>query len=208
MSLPPQFPEGVSQEVRDIITCALAKEPSARFQSAKVFRETLEDLIEHQSSNRLLEDAEQWMYSLRKPNQADEDGLPILELFKLAQAALDRSLARWPENPRALACREELLGLQVQVAIDAGELERASRLLELMGSPPEKLVQAVATLREVRSIESADLDRLRRGARDQDVQLGLWHRGWIFLVLGVITGLVFIIHQVMWKLVPDAVVGP
>jgi hypothetical protein len=135
----PVLGPGTPSELARIVRKAMAREPSARFESAEQLRTALGRFLEQRSSLQLAADAEQRLHALEeeraKPARDDDDArLRLYHLFGECRFGFLEALHIWNDNEvareglrRALVLPSEELRRRVNDARRAKDAEEAAR---------------------------------------------------------------------------------
>ena len=189
----PPIPEKAPGELVAVMRTAMSAEPAERFGNAAELRAALEAFLEHRSSARLAEEAEESLSALKVEIAAAStpvEGAATAEarnrlhyLFGECRFGFLAALRSWPDNA---AAREGLLratSLLVSHELDGGDFRSASILLRGLAEPPAELLARIAA---AEALASAEEERRRAVERRHDPEIGRRTRVISATVLGVL----------------------
>jgi serine/threonine protein kinase len=135
---------------------ALAKVPEDRTESAQAFIENLQDYLSgtgnRDEADSLLDAAD---------DMVEPSGLKYsYSHLSEAMAKIERAKVLWPDHPRMVRVRNEVLEVYARLAMDQGDLTLAKLQLEQMQDTPAK--QGLAERLELLEKQKEDNERLRR----------------------------------------------
>ena len=187
----PTYAADVPPELAAIARRAMAKDPSARFASARELRAAIDEVRRHrgaialtQASRAQLAEIEAALSAPSTPGAARLD-----KLLTECRVGLATALREWPESTEARRALAQCLRLAVRHEIGRKSPVAARALLaELEGGDPA-LESAIAALELEANEREAELARLRSLDQDADLSIGLVPRA-VMLVSLLLAGLV------------------
>lgn len=148
-----EFPEGVSDELREICSGAMRRDVTERYESVTEFQDALNRYLDHGQSRVLTEKAEargkdfdSWALKDREPDQSLARG-PYSTLNQIL-ASLEQALELWPENRRALTLKEQSHRRYLNCALSFGDIGLAEYHCEFLDQ-------------EIREVEGAKIEAER-----------------------------------------------
>lgn len=181
-SVRPNFPIAIPDGLTAICRKALAREPSARFESVQAFREALEAYLQYRSSYALSSEACQRLVELARAVGLDAShDTRIQELYTECRFGFRQALREWSGNAEASSGLENVLQLMAEYELGRGNLPGAEALIGQLARPDEELTVGLERLTAERSAEVAEVERLRDIEQQHDVEIG--HRTRVFAVM-------------------------
>jgi serine/threonine-protein kinase len=192
-SAPLAADQGPSELVA-VVRRAMAAEPGARFGEVAELRGALEAFLEHRSSARLAEEAEERLSALRAAI-AESKGLTVStpsaiearsrlhHLFGECRFGFQAALRSWPSNAVAREGLSRATSLMVSHELDEGDFRSAAVLLRGLAEPPAELAARVAA---AEAEAFAEEERRRAIERSHDPEIGRGARVVAATVIGVI----------------------
>jgi serine/threonine-protein kinase len=161
-------------ELADLANRATARDPEARPQSARAFREAIADYLRHRSARALCDVALARLALLEEALSCAPDEAPPADLataYRLgteARFGLVQSLKQDPDDPQARAGMQRCLALSIDLELRQRHVETAEALLREMMDPPPHLSKRIAEVRERIERVARERRRLAKLARDLD----------------------------------------
>jgi eukaryotic-like serine/threonine-protein kinase len=192
-SAPPQLPAEVPKALAAVVTRATARDPSARYASADVFRRAVADYLRYRESHRLYQDAYQRLERLRgclagaEASATSGDARARLyELFAECRFAFEHARRIWPAHEDAARGLRQATEVMAIFELDRGDEQAASLHLAELGAPSPELVDRLTELRTKRAREAAEVERLKALRHAIDVRVGARQLAWLCLLSGFI----------------------
>jgi eukaryotic-like serine/threonine-protein kinase len=190
-SLPFDYPPSVPAELALLCNRAMSRDPEARPESARVFRQELADFLQHRGSNALAEAAAARLAELRArsgaalPEGGAEGGADpaTRALFSEASFGFRQALLLWDGNKVARDGLTQSLTWMIGYELSRRNAEAAAALLAELPAPAPELNAAIEALARELARERDELTRLRDVAHDRDLVISFRPR--ILLILGV-----------------------
>jgi tRNA A-37 threonylcarbamoyl transferase component Bud32 len=192
-SLPFDYPPSVPAELAALCTRATSRDPAARPESARAFRQAIADFLQHRGSNALAEAAAARLTDLRARGGAallESDAAggadpAIRALFSEASFGFRQALLLWEGNPIARAGLTETLTWMIGYELSRRHAEAAAALLAELPEPSPGLAAEIEALRVELARERDELARLRDAARDLDLVISFRPRILLIMSLGL-----------------------
>ena len=181
---PPELPEDLPREIRDICLRALAEKPGDRFRSVAELRAALEAYLRHRESHAMTARARDALDRL-EPERASQDRDQVYIALAEIVAGFREALEIWDGNSDARSGEAEARRLYAEVALTQGDLGLAAVQAARLGPEDEALrdrVLAAADEREEARRRAHRTRRLLAGA------LGL-------LMLAMVVGTLLVARQ-------------
>lgn len=152
--LPATYGPEVPAELGALCNQACHREPEQRFQTARAFREALEEAIGHREAIGLAGAALEQLDALRPdleaatadPSDAARNER-VASLAAGARFAFERSLRAWPDGPQARGGLQELLEGLIGFELARRNVEAVGPLLSALPVPAKELEERYAALR-------------------------------------------------------------
>lgn len=187
---PPVYGDDVPRELASIAARAMAREPSARFESALAFRHALDTLRRHRGSIALTRSAQALLEDLSVvPARATPDETKRTDIDrKLTECrfAFVQALRDWPENSDARAGLDACLLRAIRHELARENAEAARGLLEELSVPNAALAAEILALETRLASRRAEAARLAALEADADIGVGHGARTVVFGMLGVL----------------------
>ena len=204
---PFSYPKEISPELAAICKKAMHKEKSERYESAKAFREALQDYLTNQESHALCAEA-QSLYaklsehlqalspapqtealaqplSYRLPADLDQE---IARLYWRAHFAYTQALRIWPENQQASDGLQLLLKAMIHYRLDEGNYVAAEAMVSELQEPSEELLTRIEETKAIEHQKLEQLKELHRTGREQDTSIGAVKRQVVLTLIIIFLG--------------------
>ncbi|MGM0559381.1 MAG: protein kinase domain-containing protein [Myxococcota bacterium] len=149
---PPEYGWDVPEELAEIATRALSRDPADRYRTAVEFRSDLRDFLKFQTSWRLAEVAHSKLTRLEE--KLDADGAAernrLYPMFGACRFGFQHALEIRPDNERARAGLQRALEAMIDWELRLGEATAAEILLNSLPEPNPELAERVARAIEMR----------------------------------------------------------
>ncbi|MEM1417836.1 MAG: serine/threonine-protein kinase [Myxococcota bacterium] len=180
------LPDDLPEEVRQLLSKALAFAPEQRFEDGGAFRRALEELLRHQGSRRLAERAAVRAATLAARTAApDVDSGEVQELWSEAAFGYRAALEAWPGNAEARAGLRDAADVVARFELGRDDPAAALRVLASIDEPPDARVREAEDALAASEARRDDLERL---GRDHDPRIGIRARAGVSaLIVGIWT---------------------
>ena len=169
-SQPEPLPEA-DPELAALAMGAMARDPDERPQSARAFREALEDYLAHRSSRQLSRQADRQLEALLRALR-DPDNQDVQRLYGACRFGYRRALEGWGDNREARLGLQEAVTAIVEHDLDAGRFGSALAHASELEQPPPALARRLVEAAEAHAAEAERLEGLEALARDVDPRRG------------------------------------
>jgi serine/threonine-protein kinase len=171
----------LDEELRTILQRALAREPEARFQTARELADALEAYLSHAAARVLLKSAAERLELI--PGCADDEAgdLAARRAFDEARFSFEQVLQVWPDAPEVEEDRHRATEQMAERELRRGRAEGAALLLSGLRDPPADLSERIEAARQA---ELARSERAEALERDQDIRIGAGPRALGLATLG------------------------
>lgn len=151
---PKVYAPEIPAELGDLCNRACAREPDARFQSARALREAIEEAMSHREAVGLCATALDQLEALRPDLEAataDPSNTArnerVAGLAAASRFAFERSRLAWPDGPQARGGLQELLEGLIRFELARRNVDAVGPLLSALPVPAPDLVAATEALR-------------------------------------------------------------
>ncbi len=200
-SEPCDYAKDIPPELGAIANRATDRDPARRFASARELREAVERFLEHESSQELVDQAEQRLTSW---GEIEEPGTPVdpvavQTLFGEARFALEQALREWPENQRAIEALRRCLERKFEYDLSRDDFESAAVVLASLGAHRLELKARLDQLAHQMSRRKAELVELRNLQKSRNLDTGRRTRAFLMMVTAVTFGGVPVAAAIMMQ---------
>jgi len=187
----PLGPE-VPRELAAIVAEAMAAHPEERLVSVQELRSRIVAYRIHRGSLDLVARADRRLSAAGEARAAG-DAAAVERHLREAEFGFRAALEGWAENTRAREGLRAVAVERIEVALDAGDLDGALRLLADLDEPPPSLVARVRLVgaedeaRRARAVRAGWFQDAARGVHTRTVLLAVlapfWVFGWLAIIL-------------------------
>lgn len=194
-----EYAPDVPPQLATLCNEATARDPAARPQSARAFRERLAAFLRSRSALSICAAATRSLTSLESLLAAAPAGATLRDpvaayrLGSEARFGLRESLHIFPEGEEAKGAMRRCLVALVDLELRGGHIEAAEALLRELSPPDPLLAERVDAARREAAARLAETERLRRLVRERDPGTSLRARvGLTVVLLAIAAGIPFL----------------
>lgn len=192
----PRLDSAAEEGLADVCRKAMARDPDARYPSAKAFRDALETCLHQRGSRALADQAhesltqlEAWLEKLDEAS-ADKGRQRAYELLSVCRFGFNQALGDWPENPSALEGLQRALTRMVHYELEHGSSRAAATLVSALPAPDVEL-EALVNSGAQKTLQ--DAARLQELEAEADTLAGSRVRAASIMLQGVGLGMIAIV---------------
>ena len=209
VSTPPKYSDAIPEELAQIATRAMAREPEERFPSVQAMRSALTRYLEHRGSLILTRQAQHSLQELERALDESPEGdaalaqqgstlkaqadpqaeaqrqAQLAALFGACRFGFQQALAQWPDNEAARRGFWQVMLRMARHELEHGRLTAAQALLAELDQVPPELQGTLDALVQRSEQEQARRLQLERMARNMDSSVGQRGRALMALVLAI-----------------------
>lgn len=136
----PPFDAMVPTELANICRRAMQRDPAARFESVRAFRDAITDYLHHREAFELHERTLAKLAQLERATGGAPATVPIERLFTECRFGFEQVGQAWPDFEPARAALRRTLVVMVRHELGRNAVQSARALLSEMVQPPAELV--------------------------------------------------------------------
>jgi serine/threonine-protein kinase len=189
----PNVPRSVPDDLADLLRACMAREPSARPESAHAVRLRIDAFLEHRGSTALAARADLLAAEIRSKISSEAARASIYETFTECRFAYREALRSWPGNAHAVSGLRAVIERMLDHEIASGDLAAAKLLAAELAEISPETRTALDALEQRQHVAAERIERLGRLERELDPRVGRGAR----LGVGIAVGL-------LWTLLPLA----
>lgn len=195
-SEPFEYADGVSRELGEIASRAMARDKEDRFATVSEFVAALEAYIEHRSSYMLSDAAQQLLDEQIEAGDAEGATNRLLE----AEFGFRQALTIWDQNATAQRGLQAAVEQRVRSCLAREEIGGARAALEQLPTPNPVLLAEIDALDAELAARAERVDYLERFEQELDLKTGTRSRQRAVIVLGI--GFAALCFWQSWQLRP------
>ncbi len=162
----PLFDAMVPTELENICRRAMQRDPSARYESAKAFKEAITGYLRHHDALELHERTLEKLDELARTIRGEPSAVSIERLFTECRFGFEQVRRSWPDFEPARVGLRRALVLMVRHELARQAPQSARALLSELVQPPAELVLEVENAERAEKEKAARLIQLEQQAKD------------------------------------------
>ena len=187
----PDVPASAPDELADLVRACMAREPSARPESARAVRDRVDAFLEHRGSTELATRADVLAADVASEIARDAPRSEIYETFTECRFAYREALRSWSDNARAKSGLQSILHTMLSHEIARGDLAAVKLLAGEVADLSPETRAAIDALETRERAHAERLERLSRLEHELDPRVG--RRARLTVAVGV---------GLLWTLLP------
>ncbi len=166
----PTFDAVVPTELESICRRAMQRDPAARFETAKAFKDAITGYLRHHDALELHVRTHEKLDALARTIRGEPSAVSIERLFTECRFGFEQVQRSWPDFEPARAGLRRALVLMVRHELARLAPQSARTLLSELAQPPVELVLEVENAERAETEKAARLITLEQQAKDRSTE--------------------------------------